>query len=480
LNEKRINLKKTLEALPPQWPHELLPEIQKQITDNKVKVAVLDDDPTGTQTVHDVSVLTKWSTDAIEKELLDPNPVFYILTNSRSLPLDEAKKLNHEIGRHLTTASKKVGRAILVISRSDSTLRGHFPGEVQALAEALGQEFDAWLIVPFFLEGGRYTINNVHYVAQEDDLVPAGQTEFARDAAFGYRSSNLSEWVEEKTKGQISASQVASISLEDIRNGGPERVSIILKQLPQGSMCVVNAASYRDMEVFALGMLKAEGLGKKFLLRTAASIVRVRAGIPPRSLLTTADMNLTGNRGGLIVVGSYVPKTTKQIETLLSESKVTSIEVNVDTLLDESRVSCEINGIIQKANQALGMENDVVIYTSRRLIKGSNANESLAIGQKISEGLVSIVRSIRVKPRYLLAKGGITSSDIATEALGIERAKVLGQILPGVPVWQLGRESRWSGLNYIVFPGNVGNNEAIKNVVRALRRSSLSQISTGE
>ena len=157
---------------------------------------MLDDDPTGTQTVHNIPVLTEWSVASLRAELANDLPCFYILTNSRSLPLPGAQAMNVEIARNLREASHQAQRDFVIVSRSDSTLRGHFPGEVDALANALEQDFDGWLIIPFFLEGGRYTIGNVHYVAEGDKLVPAGETPFARDSAFGYRASNLREWVE--------------------------------------------------------------------------------------------------------------------------------------------------------------------------------------------------------------------------------------------------------------------------------------------
>ena len=200
-----------LASLPPEWPEDLLPEIQREVKASRRKVVVLDDDPTGTQTVHGVPVLTEWPHETLRAELTNDLPAFYLLTNSRSLQLAEAQAMNTEIGRNLVEAARQAGREFVVVSRSDSTLRGHFPGEVQALAEALRQDFDAWLIIPFFLEGGRYTINDIHYVAEGEWFVPAGETEFARDAVFGYRASNLRQWVEEKTGGRVSSEAVASI-----------------------------------------------------------------------------------------------------------------------------------------------------------------------------------------------------------------------------------------------------------------------------
>lgn len=462
------SLSQTLDSLAAQWPEETWPAIDAALAAYRQKVVVLDDDPTGTQTVHGIPVLTRWSVEALAAELDNDLPAFYILTNSRSLLLPDAQALNREIGHNLVKAAERTGRRFVVVSRSDSTLRGHFPGEVEALAAALGDDFDAWLIIPFFLEGGRYTIDDVHYVAEGDTLIPAGETAYAEDATFGYQASNLRQWVEEKTGGATSAEEVASISLHDIRAGGPARVEEKLLSLPQGSVCVVNAATMADIGVFVQGLLAAEAQGRSYVYRTAASFVPVRAGIRSRPLLTADDLNLTEGVGGLFVVGSYVPKTTTQVGQLLDEPEVVSVEIAVRELLEAEARRREVGRVAAAVNQALQQEKDVVIFTSRELITGDSPEESRQIGQKIATGVIEVVQALAVRPRYLLAKGGITSSDVATDGLGVERAMVRGQILPGVPLWELGEESRYPGLPYIVFPGNVGGPQALVEIRRQL------------
>jgi uncharacterized protein YgbK (DUF1537 family) len=356
-----------------------------------------------------------------------------------------------------------------VVSRSDSTLRGHFPGEVDALARALEKDFDGWIIMPFFPEGGRHTIDGVHYVDEGGWLIPAADTEFARDHAFGYRSSKLSRWVEEKTGGRVSADDVFSITIRHLREGGPERISSLLINLQHRSICVVDAVSYRDLEVFVLGLLKAEEQGKKFLYRTAASFVQVRSGISPHALLEAPDLNLPDAGGGLMVVGSHVPRTSEQLDRLLSNTDIVQAEVRVEALIDDDRRRDEIERVAQRADRALNDGRDVVVYTSRRLVTGEDSAGSLSIGQRVSRGLVNILHKISTTPRYILSKGGITSSDVATEALSVKQAMVCGQILPGVPVWKLGKESRYPGLVYIVFPGNVGDAAALADVATKLK-----------
>ena len=469
MDNQRFPKDQLLSGLPPEWPQDLRPVIQKQIKADDRKVVVLDDDPTGTQTVHGLPVLTEWSVDQLAAELQNELPAFYILTNSRSLALPDARKINTEIGRNLSAAAAQARRGFAVISRSDSTLRGHFPGEVDALANSLEETFDGWIINPFFLEGGRYTIDDVHYVDEDGMLVPAAQTEFARDRTFGYTASNLRNWVAEKTGGQIAAKDVTGVSIADLRSRGPQAVTHLLMTLSGGRCCAVNAASYRDLEVFVQGLLVAEAHGKRFLYRTAASFVQVRAGIFPRPLLAPAELKMPPVGGGLFVVGSYVPRSTRQIQALLAATDVSAVEINVNALLADALYEDEIRRAVEIADQALKRGNDIVIFTGRQLLTGRDAACNLKIGQKVSLGLIDIVQRIQSVPRYLLAKGGITASDIATRALNVKRAMVLGQILPGVPVWRLGQESRFAGLPYIVFPGNVGGDQALFEVVRQLK-----------
>ncbi|MEN6479902.1 MAG: four-carbon acid sugar kinase family protein [Anaerolineales bacterium] len=461
-----------LTTLPPEWPSDLLPEIQQQVAAAGTKVVVLDDDPTGTQTVHDVAVLTDWSVDSLQEALRDPAPVVYVLTNSRSLSTRAAVARTQEIAQHLVAASQSMGRPFVVDSRSDSTLRGHYPAETDALAEVLGP-FDGLLLVPFFREGGRLTIRDVHYVLEGDRAVPAADTEFARDAAFGYRHSNLRDWVEEKTAGRVPSSEVRSVSLAMLRQGGPEAVAAALEELSAGQPCVVNAVSYRDLEVLVAGLLRAEAHGKRLLYRTAASFVRVRGGITPAPLLRSRDLPRgTDRAGGLVVVGSYVAKTTAQLEAALAMPEVVGLEAAVPRLLDGATREAEIARLSATVDESLMAGRDTIVYTSRALASTTTgASDPLAIGAQVSDALVSIVQRLRVAPAWLIAKGGITSSDVATRGLGVRRAWVLGQAIAGIPVWQTGPESRWPGLTYVVFPGNVGGPGALAEMMAILREA---------
>ena len=461
----------TFAALPPVWPHDVLPTNAAAAAAAGRTLVVLDDDPTGTQTVRDIAVVTAWDVATLTAELSAAPACFYILTNSRSLTPAATRALHFELATNLRAASASTHRAFVVASRSDSTLRGHYPLETDTLAEILGP-FDATILTPYFEAGGRYTLHDTHYVAEGDRLVPAAETPFARDAAFGYRSSHLPAYVEEKTAGRIRAADVATISLDLLRSGGPIAVAEKLRGLPRGSVCIVNAAAPRDIEVFAAATLAAESAGSRFLYRTAAGFVAARIGQSPQhALLTPTAFSLPKAHGGLTIVGSYVPKTTAQLSALLANSPVTPIELNVAALLDETRRQPTLTAALTALNAALAAGLDTVVYTSRQLISSTDAAASLAIGRRVSDALIHLVQNLAVTPRYLIAKGGITSSDTATLGLGVRRALVLGQALPGVPVWRLGPEAKFPGLGYVVFPGNVGSDNALADLVARLRRA---------
>ena len=452
-------------ALPPVWPADVLPEICS-LASNRTLV-VLDDDPTGTQTVRDIAVVTTWDVATLQSEFAAAPACFYILTNSRSLAASESEALHRELAANLRQASVITNRRFVIASRSDSTLRGHYPMETDTLAVTLGP-FDLTLLTPYFEAGGRYTLDDTHYVAEAGTLIPAAATPFARDAAFGYRHSHLPSWVEEKTANRIRAGDVATLSIADVRCRGSAAVAARLRSLPRGSVCVANACAPRDIEVVALATLLAEQTGVRLLYRTAASFVAARIGQTSHALLAASDLTphaTTTNTGGLVVVGSYVPKTTAQLNQLLATSALVPVELSVEALLDPARRAAVLAEAIDVINRTLTSGRDAVVYTSRNLVTHSDAAESLAIGRQVSAALCAVLRGLQIAPRWLIAKGGITSSDTATRGLDVRRAIVRGQLLPGVPVWRLGPESRFPGLDYVVFPGNVGGDSALVEAV---------------
>lgn len=472
-----LELQATLAKLPPAPPKDLREQVQALLHDPKSKIPILvalDDDPTGTQTCHDIPVLTVWDTPTLASEFRQTRPGggFFILTNSRALHPGPARALITEICTNLKAASAEAGTPFEIVLRGDSTLRGHFPLEAEAAEDVLGVA-DAWLLCPFFLQGGRYTIGDVHYVAEGETLVPAAQTPFAKDATFGYKSSNLREYVVEKSKGNISAEKVTSLSLETIRSGGADAVLSQLRGVQKGAVVVVNAAAEEDVDVVILALLKAASEGKRYLFRTGAAFVSARLGIAPIPPISAQQLSLSGAVGGLIIAGSYVPKTTAQLEVLRTKSgdNLTSVIIDVRKLLQSDGVSGgEMDHAIEIAEREILRGQDVLLMTSRELITGDDEVKSLDIGSTVAMALVHFLVNLKTKPRYVIAKGGITSSDMATKGLKMKRAMIVGQAAPGVPLWRCDEPAaKWPGLPYVVFPGNVGSNDTLYEVVSGWR-----------
>lgn len=468
----------TLAALPPVVAANLRSQTRQELASSPKTpiLVILDDDPTGTQTCHDINILTVWDVPTLVSEFKQTKQGsgFFILTNSRALHPKQARDLITEICRNLDAASKETGSAFEVVLRSDSTLRGHFPLEAEAAEHVLGAA-DAWILCPFFLQGGRYTINDIHYVQEGDHLVPAAQTPFAKDATFGYKSSNLKDYVVEKSKGAIPKERTRSISLDTIRTGGVGAVLDQLLQDIQGPqpVIVVNAAADEDIDVVVSALIKASDSGKRFLFRTGAAFVSARLGIPSIPPISAGQLHLTRHVGGLIIAGSYVPKTTAQLESLrnLAGKDLTSIVLDVRKLLQSTGdASEEVQRALETAETEIKRGQDVLVMTSRELVVGDDEAKSLDIGSTVARALVSFLEKLKQKPRYIIAKGGITSSDMATKGLRMKRALIVGQAAPGVPLWRCDEpESKWSGLPFVVFPGNVGIDETLYQVVKGWR-----------
>ena len=436
-------------------------------------LVVLDDDPTGTQCVHDVSVYTDWSVDSLRQGFAEPAGLFYVLTNSRSFTEPETIRVHAEIGSNLIQAA--AGRKFLVISRSDSTLRGHYPTETQVLRQTLeqaGLSFDGEILIPFFLEGGRYTIEWVHYVKSGDRLIPAAETEFARDATFGYTVSSLKEYIQEKTQGAVPADDVMSVSLELLASGDVNQIFTMLMSAEQTRRIVVNATSYGHLAVFCSALNRAIRAGKNFIFRTAASFVRVFGGIEPRDLLTEQELRPAGQtKGGLVVVGSHTEKTTAQLKRLLELPGTVAIPFHSELVLDgETALEQEVHRCVELEEQAIAAGKCAVCFTARQELRLEDDTPETALRRSvaISDGVQKLVGELAVSPAYLVAKGGITSSDVATKALKIRHGRVMGQIEPGVPVWETGPESRFPGIPYVIFPGNVGEETTLRNAVEKL------------
>lgn len=439
------------------------------------KIVVLDDDPTGVQTVHDVSVYTDWSPESIRAGFEEEKPLFFLLTNSRSFTAEQTARVHREIGERVAEAAGETGREYLIVSRSDSTLRGHYPLEPELLAEAYreheGKEVDGEILCPYFREGGRFTLDNVHYVRCGQELVPAGETEFAGDETFGYRASSLCEYIEEKTQGACSSRDCLCVSLELLRSMDLDKITDLLCSAEHYRRIVVNAVADCDVKIFTVALYRALARGKYFTIRCAAALVKALGNISDRPLLTGRELAAAdGRAGGVILVGSHTAKTTAQLEELKSLEQIVFLEMDSDLVLTPGALEEETARLLALEEELIPQGKTVCISTKRALVKVDNDSPEQALlrSVQISQALRRLVGELQAAPAFVVAKGGITSSDVGVNALKVKRATVSGQIQPGVPVWRTGPESRFPGIPYIIFPGNVGEKDTLKRVAEIL------------
>lgn len=454
---------------------DVLRRIRAHNTQTDAWLVVLDDDPTGSQAVFDVTVVVEPTVDDLVAAARERRPVF-LWTNSRSLPEVDAIELSRALVRAAIDAARRAGVRPIFVSRSDSTLRGHFAAEIGAITDACreaGEEVDGVVFVPAFLEAGRLTADDVQWVRQADGhLVPAARTEFARDATFGYRETDLREWVRARTA--LPTEKVTSIPLDAVRsNTESER---LLGSVTDSAIAIGNAVAPGDLEALAAACQAAERAGRRLMYRCGPSFVRALMGQPSRAPLTAAELSgivldTAAAPFGLTVVGSHTALTTLQLAEAQRQHRLTVVELDVDRVLAEGTRADAIADAIAQLGRALRCTH-AALATSRSVRTVENdPQESLAITGRVSAAVCAVVAGLPsdLALRYVVAKGGITSHEVATRGLRMRHATVLGQVFPGqVSVLRLGPETSRAGMPYVVFPGNVGEQDSLAHVISAM------------
>ncbi|MED6046156.1 four-carbon acid sugar kinase family protein [Rothia kristinae] len=447
------------------------------------RLLVLDDDPTGSQCVAGVTAAFTQEAPLLTQALEQPGSTCFTLTNTRALSEQDAVELNRgTLGGVLREwGDDAAGKGLHVVSRSDSTLRGHVIAEPNALADELaahGIPVDGFLFCPAMLEAGRFTEGDVHYAVVDGDPVPAGSTDFAQDATFGYEASNLREFLAEKSGGALRAEDVLSVSLEDVEQGA-DRVREVLEQCADRRWVVINATRYEHLETVADAVTALEAQGRVFVTRCAPSFVRPLAGQSGARLVDDAVLervraDADGDRlsAGLLVVGSHVGLTTQQLGVVQERGGLHEVQIDVARVLDEEARGEHLDAVVAELREALSGGEDAAVYTSRTLVKDADEAKSLEIARRVSDAVVEVVRRVRsVRPAWVVAKGGITSHEVALNGLGIRAAEVTGQFFPGqISLFRpVDAPAEVTGCPYVVFPGNVGTRESLADVVQRLQ-----------
>ncbi len=434
------------------------------------KIIVLDDDPTGSQTVHSCLLLTRWDVGDIETGPAGCSAtVFCAHQHSRHERSRGSCADTHSLHQPACGAGGTVSRRAyrinpLLVSRSDSTLRGHYPVETDVIAEELGP-FDAHFMVPAFFEGGRKTINSIHYLVVDGVDVPVHETEFANDSVFGYSHSYLPDYVEEKTAGRIKADQVECFQLQDVRGDSLSRLMAL-----QGNVCcAVDAETQDDLNHFCRQLMQAAQQGKRFLFRSAASLLTALAELPPQPVAAEKMREyVRDDKAGAVIVGSHVKKTTLQLNQLLQQDGITGIEIDVSKITEQR--SQLLADIISAADDCHAKNSTPVIYTSRTELQFDDQKSRLAFGEQVSAFLMDVVRNLPVTTGFLISKGGITSNDVLSDGLALRTSRVVGQIHAGCSVVRCPDDHpRYPGMPVVIFPGNVGDEHALATVYQRLK-----------
>lgn len=461
-------------------------EVHESSLSTKRCLIVIDDDPTGSQAVSGIPVVTNWQVEDFDWALTQGHSAIFVLLNTRAEDESTARRLNTEAVTNALISAGKLGIDVSFVSRGDSTLRGHFPAETDAITAALAKagqpQNHATLLIPAFPGAGRVTINGVHYLKTGEELTPVGLTEFAKDASFGYHNSNLAEYVEEKTHGSVSAQSVFNLDLHLIRSS-PDQIASTLLALPKGAIASVDAVTVNDLRMLALGLAIAAKSGASFLYRTGPTFVAAWVGqrdYEPISALELKSTQQQALMGGLIVIGSHTALTNAQLDQVRADfAGIEEVELTPVIAMSANFNSVEANQVASSLLETLKTRN-VILRTSRKLITGSTAEESLAISRQVSNAIAEVVnRVLKKQPlKFVIAKGGITSNDVASKGLEVRHAIVVGPLLPGlVSLWRP-VDGVAVGMPFVVFPGNVGDQFALAQIVSKLSNPDREQKSS--
>lgn len=432
-------------------------------------VVILDDDPLGGQAVCGIPVYLSWNIDTLIKAFKKDDQAFFILTSTRSMGEEDAFSTCYEIAFNVATVAQRMGKTIQIICRSDSTLRIHYPVETEAIIKGMNDadlHVDGEIIFPFFEEGKRYTYNNEQYGLIEDgELLPVSQMEYAFDKTFGFMTSYLPEWIEEKSSGRISASSVKTVDLSQLRSGWRNMVNTIFSE---NGFCVsvVDSIEYRDLFTIIHAVTELRNKGRSYILRVAAS--GVRAAIfntnDKKMLQTVLEEKSPGKI--LVAAGSHMKRTTAQLSYLIDNSKtIKPVVFDQRTVFNTDSLRQEVDRAVSEIHAAVAKGYNVLLETRRERvdIAGASAEAQLALSVKISKSFMEIIDKVKKEFSCIIAKGGNTSSDIVRECFHAEYATVMGQLIPGVPVWRLP-----DGPLIVIFPGNVGETESLADAYKKL------------
>ncbi|MBF4568093.1 four-carbon acid sugar kinase family protein [Plantibacter sp. VKM Ac-2880] len=417
-----------------------------------MKTLILDDDPTGTQSASGVDVLLEWDADLLETALGSADAV-YLLTNTRAVPEDEAVSLLERTRDQAAEAGRRLGERIHVVLRGDSTLRGHVFPETAVFTG----DRSVIVFVPAFPEGGRTTIDGTHYVRIGDETLPAHETEYAQDPVFPFRSGHLPDYVREQ-----SGREAAHFGLAGLRDGATEFRAALRDAVP-GTVLLPDAETGDDVRIIAQAVTAAWADGADVVVRSASPLAAAIAGVESDGLLPSPLVSEP--IAVLLVCGSHTIGATRQLAPVEAAFGPAETVPTSDALQDPVATG---RAVAEVARPRLAATGFAAISSER---ERDAAHNTLDHGERVMIALTSATAALRRSVEVVVSKGGITSAEVARVGLGARRARVLGQVLPGVSVWSVVTPEDEEKL-YVVVPGNVGDPSTLVDVLTALGRTA--------
>ncbi len=450
-----------------------------------MKIIIIDDDPTGSQTVNDCNLILRWDYETLLKGLKDSSNLLFILANTRSLSKEDVKIRLKEICsalREIMNNSSFAEEDFVLISRGDSTLRGHNFLEPDIINELLGP-FDATFYIPAFIEGNRTTVNGNHFV----DNIPINKTIFSKDKIFGFNTSNIKELLCEQSNYQLDFNNIENICIKDfeaLETNQPSKLFMRIEKLKNNKKVIVDIMDYSQLDKFS-SIVRSLLKKKKFLFRSAASFISSLSNVKrtQKDHIYFSQLRRKNNSDkamkGLIVVGSYVELTTRQLNKVLEISLCKPIEVNVFKLYEFFKIGDNLNInslkklILNSIRQNLIRESIPVLYTSREIISPIDKNDLIQFQLFLSAFIAEIVSAIKNEIGYLISKGGITTNTIISEGLEAESVYLEGQILPGISLVTFNLLKQKGKLPIVTFPGNIGNKMSLVKALEILENKNF-------
>ena len=435
-----------------------------------MKIIVIDDDPTGSQSVHDCLLLLNWNYETLLKGLLSNSSLLFVLANTRSLSEKEVKKRLEEICNTLYKVSieNNIKDTLLLVSRGDSTLRGHNFLEPDLINKYLGP-FDATFHIPAFLEGNRTTLNGKHFV----NGIPAHKTTFAKDIIFGYETNDLKRLLYKKSRSKIKLKNIENLNC--IEEQSSNELKKYMENLKNNTHVIVDIDKYSQLEKFS-EIIRELIKNKKFLFRTAASFLKAISNTKNSKKSNfyysqlRARNKLNQFLPGLIIIGSYTDVSTKQFNKLLDFDCFHAIEIDVAKFYKihvskdkETQFLKLKNLILENIKKTLENSYIPVIYTSRKEKILENNLDQMDFYNALSFFVAELVADLKYEIGYIISKGGITSNTILNSSFNVDYVYLEGQICRGISLVKVKLINN-NYLPVITFPGNLGDDDSLKDV----------------